>query len=111
LAEGNGIWAIDRETGKVAWSAPLAPPQLLAELPVQSPVLVLLRPVSRFDSPRSTSLSTFISILDAKTGKTVYEGREATSPDRVGIRLDWDSHAVIVTTDKQRLEITAKAAD
>ncbi len=50
LAEGNGIWAIDRETGKVAWSAPLRRLSCSPScLPVQSPVLVLLRPVSRFD--------------------------------------------------------------
>ncbi|HET6323079.1 MAG TPA: PQQ-binding-like beta-propeller repeat protein [Planctomycetaceae bacterium] len=111
MAEGNGIWAIDRNTGKVAWSAPLTPPQMLADLPAQSPVLVLLRPVSRFESTRGTSLSTAISILDAKTGKTIYEGREETSADRINVRLDGDAHAVIVTTDKHRLEVTAKAAD
>jgi hypothetical protein len=111
MAEGDGIWAIDRDTAKIAWSAPARAPQVLVDLPAQSPVLVLLRPVSRFESPRSTSLATFISILDAKTGKTVYEGREPTSADRINVRLDSDTHTVIVTTDKHRLEIMAKAAD
>jgi hypothetical protein len=81
------------------------------DLPAQSPVLVMLRPASRFESPRSTTLATFISILEAKTGKTVYEGREATSADRINVRLDSDTHTVIVTTDKHRLEVTAKAAN
>jgi hypothetical protein len=111
MAEGDGIWAIDRDTAKLAWSAPARAPQVLLDLPAQSPVLVMLRPVSRFESPRSTSLNTFIAILEAKTGKTVYEGREATSADRINVRLDSDTHTVIVTTDKHRLEVTAKAAN
>jgi hypothetical protein len=49
--------------------------------------------------------------LDAKTGKTVYEGREATSADRISVRLDPDAHSVIVTADKHRLEVTAKTGD
>jgi outer membrane protein assembly factor BamB len=111
MAEGDGIWAIDRDTAKLAWSAPARAPQVLMDLPAQSPVLVMLRPASRFESPRSTTLATFISILEAKTGKTVYEGREATSADRINVRLDSDTHTVIVTTDKHRLEVTAKAAN
>ena len=109
-ADGNGIWAIDRGAGKTVWSAPAPPPQMLVDLPVQSPVLVLLRPVSRFESPRSANLATFISILDAKTGKSLYEGRESTSADRIGVRLDSEAHKVIITTDKHRLEVAAKTA-
>jgi outer membrane protein assembly factor BamB len=111
MAEGDGIWSIDRDTGKIAWSAPIAPPQMLVDLPAESPVLVLLRPVSRFESPRSTSVSTFISILDAKTGKTIYEDSDQTSAERISVRLDWEAHAVIVTTDRHRLEVTTKNAD
>ena len=111
MAEADGIWAIDRDTTKIAWSAPARAPQMLVDLPVQSPVLVMLRPASRFESPRSARLATFISILDAKTGKPVYEGREDTSADRINVRLDSDTHTVIVTTDKHRLEVTAKTAD
>jgi outer membrane protein assembly factor BamB len=111
MAEGDGIWAIDRDTGKVAWSAPVAPPQMLVDLPAQSPILVLLRPISHFESSRSSTLTTFISILDSKTGKTIHEGHDATSPDRISVRLDSNAHTVIVTTDKHRLEITAKTAD
>jgi outer membrane protein assembly factor BamB len=106
--EATGIWAVDRDTGKIAWSAPARPPQVLVDLPAQSPVLVLLRPMSRFESPRSSSLQTSISILDAKTGKSIYEGHEPTSADRINVHLDYDAHAVIVTTDKHRLEVTAK---
>jgi hypothetical protein len=109
--ESGGIWTIDRDTGKVAWSAPLPPPQMMLDLPAQSPVFVLLRPVSRFESPRSNGLETMVTILEAQTGKVLHEGREATAPDRVHVRLDFDARAVIVTTDKHRLEVTSKSAD
>jgi hypothetical protein len=111
MVESGGVWAVDRDTGKVAWSASAPPPQMLVDLPAESPVLVMLRPLSRFETPRSSGLGTFLSILDARTGKTVYEGREATAADRISVRLDSDAHAVIVTTDKHRLEVTAKSAD
>jgi hypothetical protein len=107
--ESGGIWTIDRDTGKVAWSAPLPPPQMMLDLPAQSPVFVLLRPVSRFESPRSNGLETMVTILEAQTGKVLHEGREATAPDRVHVRLDFDARAVIVTTDKHRLEVTSKS--
>jgi outer membrane protein assembly factor BamB len=107
--ESGGIWTIDRDTGKVAWSAPLPPPQMMLDLPAQSPVLVLLRPVSRFESPRTNGLETMITILDVQTGKVLHEGREATAPDRIHVRLDFDARAVIVTTDKHRLEVTSKS--
>jgi outer membrane protein assembly factor BamB len=106
--ESGGIWAIDRDKGKVAWSAPLPPPQMMLDLPAQSPVFVLLRPVSRFESPRTSGLETMVTILDAQTGKVLHEGREATAPDRIHVRLDFDARAVIVTTDKHRLEVTSK---
>jgi outer membrane protein assembly factor BamB len=109
--DGNGIWAVERDTGKVAWSAALAPPQLLIDLPLQSPVLVTLRPVSRFESPRVTSLNTVVSIVESRTGRKLYEGREETSADHIHVRLDTDAHKVIVTTDKHRLEVSAKNAE
>jgi outer membrane protein assembly factor BamB len=105
---GEGIWAINADTGKVAWSAPLAPPQALADLPPQVPVLVLVRPAGRFESPRPGA-GIHLTILDARTGKQVYEGRESTSAERIGVRLDADARKVIVTTDKHRIEITPKA--
>jgi outer membrane protein assembly factor BamB len=107
---GDGIWAINADTGKVAWSVPLTPPQALADLPAQAPVLVLVRPASRFELSRPGGVGTHLTILDARTGKSVYEGRESTSADRVAVRLDADARKVIVTTDKHRLEITPKVS-
>jgi PQQ-like domain len=111
LVESGGMWAVDRDTGKIAWTAAIQPPQMLVDLPAQSPVFVLLRPRPQFEAPRSRGVGTFISILDARTGKTIYEGREAISADQITVRLDLDAHAVIVNADKHRLEITAKPAN
>jgi outer membrane protein assembly factor BamB len=110
-AETAGLWAIDRDTGKVAWKTAIPTPQMLVELPAQSPVLVLLRPVTRLENPRSNGLGTYVSIVDVRTGKVIHEGREVTSPDRINVRFDSEAHMITVTTDKRRLEVTPKKAD
>jgi len=47
-----------------------------------------------------------LTILDARTARTLYEGQENTAAERISVRLDRDAHKVIVTTDRSRLEIT-----
>jgi len=56
-------------------------------------------------------MGTVITILDARTGKQVYEGRESTTADQISVRLDADARIVHVATDKHRLEISAKRAE
>ena len=110
-ADPGGVWAINGDTGKIAWSASVPSPQLLIELPSNCPVLVLLRQISRFETARGGGVGTVITILDARTGKQVYEGREATTADQISVRLDPDARIVHVATDRHRLEISAKRAD
>jgi PQQ-like domain len=98
------IWAIDRETGKTDWTISMPAPQILVESPSDSPVLVLLRPPTRFESARSGE--GVLSLVDARTGALLYDMGETTPPDRIGVRLDRESRQVTVTTDKCVLTIS-----
>jgi outer membrane protein assembly factor BamB len=104
LSKGK-IWAIDRETGKQAWTLPMPAPQILLETPADSPVLVLLRPPARFESARSNG-EEILSIVDSRTGTLLYDTAETTPADRISVRLERDARRVIVTTDKCVLSIT-----
>ena len=98
------IWAIDRDSGKTAWSVSMPVPQVLLETPADSPVLVFLRPPARFESARSNG-EEVLSIVDARTGALLYDTAETTPPDRINVRLDRDARRVIVNTDKCVLTI------
>jgi hypothetical protein len=98
------IWAIDRETGKTDWTISMPVSQILVESPQDSPVLVLLRPPTRFESARSGE--GVLSLVDARTGALLYDTGETTPPDRIGVRLDRESRQVTVTTDKCVLTIS-----
>ena len=78
--------------------------QILVESPQDSPVLVLLRPPTRFESARSGE--GVLSLVDARTGALLYDTGETTPPDRIGVRLDRESRQVTVTTDKCVLTIS-----
>ncbi|HEX4072652.1 MAG TPA: hypothetical protein VHX68_15835, partial [Planctomycetaceae bacterium] len=104
LSNGK-IWAIDRESGKRAWTLPMPAPQILLETPADSPVLVLLRPAAHFESARSNG-EEIMSIVDARTGKLLYDTAETTPADRISVRLERRTRRVTVTTDKCVLSIT-----
>jgi outer membrane protein assembly factor BamB len=101
---GGKICAIDRDSGKEAWSISMPIPQTLLETSAQSPVLVFVRPLHRFESVRSNG-EEILSILDARTGGLLYEVAETTPPDRINVRLEREQHQVIVATDKCQLKI------
>jgi outer membrane protein assembly factor BamB/predicted negative regulator of RcsB-dependent stress response len=93
------IWSIDRKSGKTEWTISMPVPQVLVETPADSPVLVFLRPPTRFESGRSNG-EEVLSIIDARSGALIYDTTETTPPDRINVRLDRDARRVIVTTDK-----------
>lgn len=100
------IWAIDRDSGKIAWTIAMPVPQILVETPADSPVLVLLRPPIRFESARANG-EEVLSMVDARSGALLYDAAETTAPDRISVRLDRDARRVIVTTDKCVLSVAA----
>jgi outer membrane protein assembly factor BamB len=103
LSNGK-IWAIERHSGKTAWTLPMPVPQILLETPADSPVFVLLRPPARFESARSNG-EEVLSIVDGRNGTVLYDAAETTPPDRISVRLDREARRVIVTTDKCVLTI------
>lgn len=97
------IWAVDRDTGKTDWTINLPASQILVDTPADSPVLVFLRPPTRFESARSGE--GVLSLVDARNGALLYDTAETTPPDRISVRLDRDARQVTVSTDKCVLTI------
>ena len=95
-AHPNGkIWAIDRETGKADWTTSMPASQILVDTPPESPILVLLRPPTRFESARSGE--GVLSLIGVRSGGLLYDTAETTPPDRISVRLDRDTRQVTVS--------------
>jgi len=106
FAPTGTMTVIDGDTGQIAWSVPMPPPQLVLDPPASAPVLVLLRRTSRLESIRSNGADSILSVLDLRNGRSIYERDETTSIERINVHLDPNGQKLIVTTDKCRLEIS-----
>ena len=99
------IWAIDRDSGKTAWTASMPVPQ--------DP----RRNAGRFAGPRVPAAAGSLRIGPIQRrgslcrssmrgpAHCLYDTAETTPPERINVRLDRDARRVIVTTDKCVLTI------
>jgi hypothetical protein len=100
------LWIVDRTTRKGVHSDALPLPQSFVDSPDDCPVIVLVRRPTRLEALRSNGGEVVLTILDARTARTLYEGQENTAAERISVHVDPEAHKVIITTDRSRLDIT-----
>jgi hypothetical protein len=105
------ITALDRQTGRTLWSVPAPIARLPISQPPASPLVILVGAAGRFDSGGGSGVQANLAILDARDGRTVYEGKELVSPDRIDVRVDPAGPKVVVSLERCRLELAAQAGE
>jgi outer membrane protein assembly factor BamB len=100
------VTAIERGSGKLIWSAPISVGTHPIDGPVEAPVLVYVQPQRAPMGNVTMTAESTVTVLDSRTGRTLYAAAESVAPERVAIRSDRESHKIIITLDKCRLEIT-----